>query len=291
MAYRYGWSEEDKLDNLIPRIEGQAAEFVFSQLPTEILNDYYELKSELTRRYRVIETSRSFAAKFTRRNQRHGETAEEYAADLKRLYGKAYGHRDRRIRDEDLVRKFLDGLLDQDTKFEVEYHKEPKDIDEAVYHVVNLIQTKGGSRHDRQGRHSARRAYENQREDSRDRSNERSNYIGSSINRIPEQCEKSAKSHESTEKLDAMSQEDLLRKLLKRVEKLEEDKSNGNRERKSFKEIECFNCHEKGHYARACPNRGYRYNNREAIKVQRGNDKGQSLNFKGPALVPKGRSN
>ncbi|KAH3698906.1 hypothetical protein DPMN_073851 [Dreissena polymorpha] len=34
-------------------IEGQASEFVFAQLPTEVLSDYHELTSELTRRYRV----------------------------------------------------------------------------------------------------------------------------------------------------------------------------------------------------------------------------------------------
>ena len=64
-------------------------------------------------RYRTIETSRSFAAKFSKRLQRNGESAEEYAADLKMLYDKAHGYRDRRIRDEDLVRRFLDGLLDR----------------------------------------------------------------------------------------------------------------------------------------------------------------------------------
>ncbi|KAH3725816.1 hypothetical protein DPMN_051665 [Dreissena polymorpha] len=105
-------------------IEGQASEFVFAQLPTEVLSDYHELTSELTRRYRVIETSRSFAAELSRRNQKHGEKAEDYAAELKRLYDKAHKTRSRRTRDQDLVRRFLDGLVDQEVKFEVEYHKE-----------------------------------------------------------------------------------------------------------------------------------------------------------------------
>jgi len=134
IARRFGWDDDDKLDNLLPMIEGQASEFVFAQLPTEVLSDYHELTSELTRRYRVIETSRSFAAKFSRRNQKHGEKAEDYAAELKRLYDKAHKQRDRSTRDEDLVRRFLDGLVDQGVKFEVEYHKEPRNIDEAVFH-------------------------------------------------------------------------------------------------------------------------------------------------------------
>ncbi|KAH3882452.1 hypothetical protein DPMN_006392 [Dreissena polymorpha] len=85
---RYG-DEDDKLDNLLPIIECQASEIVFAQLPTEVLSDYHELTTELTRKYRVIENRRSFAAKFSRQNQKHEEKAVDYAAELKRLYESA----------------------------------------------------------------------------------------------------------------------------------------------------------------------------------------------------------
>ncbi|KAH3850386.1 hypothetical protein DPMN_092797 [Dreissena polymorpha] len=65
------------------------------------------------------------------------------------LYDKAHPHRDRQTREEDLVKRFLDGLLDEDTRFEVEYHKEPATIDQAVYNVVTLIQTRGGTEGDK----------------------------------------------------------------------------------------------------------------------------------------------
>ena len=32
-------------------------------------------------------------------------------------------------------------MKDNETRFEIEFHKEPDDIDEAVYHAVNFIQT------------------------------------------------------------------------------------------------------------------------------------------------------
>ena len=70
-----------------------------------------------------------------------GETGEEFAAELKRLYAKAYSFRDENTRQEDLVRRFLDGLRDSDARFEVEYNKEPENIDETVYHAVNFAQT------------------------------------------------------------------------------------------------------------------------------------------------------
>ena len=80
---RKGWTQDEKLDELLLRIQGGAGEFVYSQLPSTILNDYSCLVSELNSRYRVMETSRTFAVKFSNRSQRSGETAEEYAAELK----------------------------------------------------------------------------------------------------------------------------------------------------------------------------------------------------------------
>ena len=41
-----------------------------------------------------METEKSFAAKFSQRCQRADETVEEFAAELKRLYAKAYKNRD-----------------------------------------------------------------------------------------------------------------------------------------------------------------------------------------------------
>ena len=141
-AERRGWSDDKKLDNLIPKLQGKAGEFVFTQLPRSTLSCYSELIKELNSRFRVVETKRTFAAQFSQRTQRQGETAEEFAAELKRLYAKAYSFRGEATRQEDLVRRFLDGLRDSEARFEIEYNKEPVNIDDAVYHVVNFVQTK-----------------------------------------------------------------------------------------------------------------------------------------------------
>jgi hypothetical protein len=127
---------------------------VFTQLQPNVLLSYRRLTDELNNRYRIIETPRSFPVKFSKRNQKVGETAEEFAVELKVLYDKAHGFRDRKTREEDLVRRFLDGLRDDEVCYEVEYHKEPEAIDDAVLHVVNLEQTRSLRRH----RNSTRRA-------------------------------------------------------------------------------------------------------------------------------------
>lgn len=66
-----------------PELKGKRVNLFFSQLPPDMLNNYSALMSEMARRYRVIETSRSFAAKFSKRSQRHGEKVDDYAAGLK----------------------------------------------------------------------------------------------------------------------------------------------------------------------------------------------------------------
>ena len=137
VALRQEWDNEEKLDEILPKLQGSAGEFVFTQLIQDVLTDYNTLISELDCRFRVIETAKTFAAQFSHRDQKLNETAEEYAAELNRLYDKAHRGRDYQTRKEDLVRRFLDGLKVEEICSEVEYVKDPSDIDEAVYHVVN----------------------------------------------------------------------------------------------------------------------------------------------------------
>ena len=42
-------------------------------------------------------------------------------------------------------------MKDNEARFEIEFHKEPDDIDEAVYHAVNFIQTRRRSSAETQG--------------------------------------------------------------------------------------------------------------------------------------------
>ncbi len=53
-----------------------------------------------------METTKTFKAVFTNICQKPGETVEEYATELKRLYDKAFPQRDGETRREDLLRNF-----------------------------------------------------------------------------------------------------------------------------------------------------------------------------------------
>ena len=136
------WNEEQKLVELLPKLQGSAGEFVFGQLSPSSRRDYQTLISELESRFRIIETSKTFRTLFNNRDQMHGESPENYAAELKRLYDKAYPNRDRGIRSEDLVRRYLSGLQDEAARFHIEFIKDPEDIDHAVFETVNFLETR-----------------------------------------------------------------------------------------------------------------------------------------------------
>ena len=136
------WDETTRLNQLLPRLEGDAGEFVYGELPQEITCNFRKLIDELESRFRMVETHKTYEAQFSKRNQLPGETTEEYAANLKRLYDKAHVKRNPESRREGLLRRFLNGLADDQARFEVEYHKDPSNIDEAVSHVVNYMEAR-----------------------------------------------------------------------------------------------------------------------------------------------------
>ena len=100
------------LTSCFPRLQSHAADFVFGQLSDSVMDDFDFLCKELSNR---------FMKKFDRRTQKHGESLEAYVAELKRLYNKAYPDREDKTRREDLLRRFLDGVLDRDAAQQVAF--------------------------------------------------------------------------------------------------------------------------------------------------------------------------
>ena len=65
VANRQNWSSEEKLDELLPRLQGVAGEFVYVQLSHETRSNYSSLCKEINNRNRVVETSKAFWVQFS----------------------------------------------------------------------------------------------------------------------------------------------------------------------------------------------------------------------------------
>ncbi|MCG8033222.1 MAG: hypothetical protein JAZ03_13720 [Candidatus Thiodiazotropha taylori] len=293
IAERKRWSNEEKLVELLPRLQGAAGEFVFGQLQKSIRGNYDTLVSELNSRFRIVETKKTYGAQFSKRNQKVSETAEEYAAELKRLYDKAYSKRDSETRQEDLLRRFLDGLYDDKARFQVEYVKEPKTIDEAVFFVVDFEETRrkpsmyegSDKKMKRQVRnfnisYSDSDCFENETEQqvsSKKRrpirkANNGAGPVGNQAGNInkgrePRNASQQKKGQEprsQTTEQDKGKIEKWMCEILQKISQLENDRNNApakeqtglrsyQRTDRPMGSVQCYSCLNYGHYSRNCP--------------------------------------
>jgi len=245
------------------------------------------LINELNSRFRVVETRKTFATQFSARNQKPGETVEDYAAELKRLYNKAYPGRDQDTRKEDLLRRFLDGLLDERTRFHIEFVKEPDSIDQAVFEVVNFTETRRRPREKESGsRYRPTRAVRScvssdseddgalvqPEDDESDSEPERVARVPSRVNKSKKlkMPEDQAQPNKNQGKGEQSQQGQEMEKILNLLETLvaaqtgvqgnvpesvKNVRGKANLPRGEAKERRCFKCGEEGHFAKECPSR------------------------------------
>ncbi len=233
VAERQGWSEAMRLDEMLPKLQGIAGDYVFGQLSKKSRSSYRILVKELETRFRVIENPKAYALKFSRRDQRQGESVEEYAAALKEIYDKAHPNRDESTRGEDLLRRFLDGLLDEKAKSQVEFVKSPSSIDEAMYEVVNFCEAQG-----KVYKRAARMVRPYDSDEESDDENK--------VNRVFTKSEKKGDQNDILSKVD---------QLTKKLEEISEKVDGSHKKRpyrKDLKDVECFYCKQKGHVRKFC---------------------------------------
>lgn len=259
-AERKRWNEKRKLDELLPRFHGVAAEFVYGQLSKSTRRSYKKLITELNNRFRVVETRKTYIAKFSNRQQKPGERVEDYAAELKNLYDKAHPKRDSETREEDLLRRFLDGLADGDAQFHVEYVKEPENIDEAVLQAVNFEETGRGQKH----RQKIARQIKEQKPDAKSDAFKR--FQKKETKNTSKLTEDQQRINELQEQLQNLSKELGLYKQQQATRGQTETTESRNKEQVTHQRqrepgdninrqqnIICYCCKQNGHYARECP--------------------------------------
>ena len=91
------WSGPERLSVLLPKLQGAAGEYVFEVLPKRIKSDYRKLVQKLDACYCNVESKQNYRRQLTGISQKPGESEQELAAELKRLYDKAYPNQDREV--------------------------------------------------------------------------------------------------------------------------------------------------------------------------------------------------
>ena len=264
VARHHNWTEEDKLGQLLPRLQGPAGEFAFEELRPDVLSNYGRLIRELGNRFGLIETNRTYQTKFRRRDQKNGEHVQEYAAELKGLYSKAYPKRDNLTKQEDLVSRFLLGLVNGKARTHVELNREPQSIEEAVEYVIEFEEVT------RYYRDEGEQPYGNHKRSTRqvrnltsDNSTDGSKtadqkYYQPKDKEQNKAREKSANSNEKDFKtqqgnLSSYITRDELKEVIHEILNSQKSQSPGTTY-VSKKPIVCYRCGEQGHFANRCKN-------------------------------------
>ena len=85
------------LSVLLPKLQCAAGKYVFEVLSKKIGSDYKKLVRELDAHYHKVESKWNYRRQLMGISQKPGESEQELAAEIKRLYDKAYPNWDREV--------------------------------------------------------------------------------------------------------------------------------------------------------------------------------------------------
>ena len=117
-------------------MQGTVGDYVFDELSKKKWPYYNELIKCLKRHYHTIENTKTYAAIFWKCDQKASESEGTYVTELKSMSDQAYPQSDSTQWDKDLLCRFLNGLIDQKGHQQVEFVKDPANIDEALDEIV-----------------------------------------------------------------------------------------------------------------------------------------------------------
>ena len=250
LADACNWSTDEKLFRLCSSLRNDAAEYAFVQLPPQNLTSYELLEKSLASRFRERRTVTSYLSELENVKLDSKTKLTEYVATIRKLVLKGYPTADEMTRETIGLRYFLKGLPDQQMSVTVGM-RDPRTIDEAQTAVETYNSLK-----DEVGK--SVRVRSTQAAECQDDPN----------TAFVTEGRLQAFGKQITNSMDRKFGE--LKSLLKSSQSHQREgntrQTGGQFKRRDMSTVECFRCHEYGHYAKNCSKSGVNSTQREAVQ-------------------------
>ena len=258
LAQRFEWDDNTSLDWLISCLQGEAIEFV-SQQPAYVKTSLHRLLAVLERRFGDHVLPETYRASLYSLKRRSKEELEEYAARTRKMVLKAYpGMEGTELIDKLTVEHMVSGLSDPNLVYDV-LTKKPRTVEKAIdliqWHECCKDSVKKKSVLRQVGTEDLPEVTTEDIDDdvSVRRINGKRFVTEERLNQFGRELKDSIISSIK----DLMSQQD----KEKAQAKVASDSGRSSppaggwkpRPRRPLESVECFYCHDMGHYARDCP--------------------------------------